>query len=54
MIQFVFPVTTEVQDVINSLLKINAVKTAGEVIKESLLEADYNLDDSFCDTQDLK
>ena len=40
---------------INSLLHINAVKSAAEVIKESSLEADFNLDDSFCEAQeDLK
>ena len=32
---------------INSLLHINAVKSAAEVIKESSLEADFNLDDSL-------
>ena len=34
--QFVFPLATKVQDVINSLLKINVVKSAAEAIKESL------------------
>ena len=42
------------QDVINSVLNINAVKSAAEVIIGSMLEVGYNLDDSFCDTQDLK
>ena len=32
---------------INSLLHVNAVKSAAEVIKESSLEADFNLDDSL-------
>ena len=52
--QFVFPAAIKVEDVINSLLNINAVKRAAEVIKESLLEVDYNLDGSFCDAQDFK
>ena len=30
------------------------MKSAAEVIKESLLEVNYNLDASFCDAQDFK
>ena len=52
--QFVFPATIKVEDVINSLLNINAVESAAEVIKKSWLEIDYNLNDSLCDAQDLK
>ena len=51
--QFVFPASTKVEAVINSLLITNAAKNAAEVIQESLLEV-YNLDDSFCDAQDFK
>ena len=51
--QFVFPEATKVDDFINSLLNINAVKSAAEVIKESLLEVKHNLDGSFCETQNL-
>ena len=51
---FVFHAETKVEYVINSLLNINAAKSAAEVIKESLLGVHYNLDDSFCDAQDLK
>lgn len=35
------------------LLK-QTVKSAAKVIKESLLEADQNLDDISCDAQDFK
>ena len=49
-----FPWATKAEAVINSLVIINAVKSAVGVIKESLLEVDYNLDDSFCDAQDFK
>ena len=41
-------------NVINSLLNINVEKSAAEVIKELLLEIDYNWDVSFCDAQDFK
>ena len=51
---FVFPAEAKVEYVINSLLNINAAKSAAEVIKESLLGVHCNLDDSFCGTQDLK
>ena len=50
----VFPSASKVEDVINSLLQISAVKSAAEVTKELLLEVDYNLGDSFCDAHDLK
>ena len=52
--QFVFPAATRDEDVIDSLHNRNAVKSAVDVIKKSLLEVDYNLDDSFCDAQALK
>ena len=39
---------------IDSPHNINAVKSAVDIIKKSLLEFDYNLDDSFCDAQALK
>ena len=52
--QFVFPAATRDEDVIDSPHNINAVKSAVDIIKKSLLEFDYNLDDSFCDAQALK
>ena len=51
--QFVFPAATKVEDVINSLLNINAVKSA-EVIKDSLLKIDNNLDGNLCEAQGFK
>ena len=47
--QFLFPVAIKVEDVINSLLNINAVESAAEVTEESRLEVEQNLDDSFYD-----
>ena len=52
--QFVCSGATKIEDVMNSLLNINVVKSAAEVIKKSLLEIDYNWDVSFCDAQDFK
>ena len=45
--QFALPEAAEVENVINSLL--NAVKSATEIIKNSLLEVHYNLDASYSD-----
>ena len=47
--QFLFLVAIKVEDVINSLLNINAVESVAEVTEESRLEIDQNLDDSFYD-----
>ena len=44
---FVLLLATEVEDVTNSLLSINSLKSADETIKESLLEINYNVDGSF-------
>ena len=45
--QFVLPLAIKVEGVINSLHNIYALKSPAEVIKQSLLEFDYNLDGSF-------
>ena len=45
--QFALPEAAEVENVINSLL--NAVKSATEIIKKSLLEVHFNLDASYSD-----
>ena len=45
--QFALPEAAEVEDVINSLL--NAVKSATEIIRKSLLEVHNNLDASYSD-----
>ena len=45
--QFALPDAAEVEDVIHSLL--NAVKSATEIIKKSLLEVHFNLDASYSD-----
>ena len=45
--QFALPEAAEVEDVIDSLL--NAVKSATEIIRKSLLEVHNNLDASYSD-----
>ena len=45
--QFALPEAAEVEDVINSLL--NAVKSATEIIRKSLLEVHNNLGASYSD-----
>ena len=45
--QFALPDAAEVEDVINFIL--NAVKSATEIIKKSLLEIHYILDASYSD-----
>ena len=45
--QFVLLLAIKVEGVINSLHNIYALKSPAEVIKQSLLEFDYNLDGSF-------
>ena len=52
--QFVFPPATKVKDLLSTFCNINAVKSTAKVITESFLEVNYNLDVSFCDTQDFK
>ena len=44
---FALLLATEVEDVINSLLNINSLKSVEETIKELLLEVSYNVDGSF-------
>ena len=45
--QFAWPDAAELEDVIHSLL--NAVKSATEIIKKSLLEVHYNVDATYSD-----
>ena len=51
---FAFSSSTEVQDVINFLQNIDAVKCAAIDIRKSLLDVNFELENSFCDAHQLK
>ena len=52
--QFVFFSLIELEDVVNSLRRMNAVKSAAATIKEALLNVDFKLENRFCDAQEFK
>ena len=49
----VFSAKLTIEDVIVKLRSINIVKDTAEMIRKSLKEVDFGLDNSFCDAQDL-
>ena len=51
---FGFSLSTEVQDVINSLQTVDAVKTAAIEITKSLLDINFGIENNFCDEHQLK
>ena len=52
--QFVFSSSVKVEDVINFLRNLDVARTAGTEIRKVLLETDFELDDKFCDAQELQ
>ena len=51
---FGFSLSTEVQDVINSLQTVDVVKTAAIEITKSLLDINFGIENNFCDEHQLK
>ena len=51
---FGFSLSTEVQDVINSLQTVDVVKTAAIEITKSLLDINFGIKNNFCDEHQLK
>ena len=43
----------EMRDVIKKLRSLNTVKITAQTIKKCLLEADFGLEDKYCDAQEL-
>ena len=43
----------EMRDVIKKLRSLNTVKIAAQTIRKCLLEADFGLEDKYCDAQEL-
>ena len=52
--QFVFSSSIQLDDVVNSLRRMNVVKSAAATIREALLNVDFKLKNRFCDAQELK
>ena len=44
----------EMEDVIQRLRSLNNIKVAAETIRNSMLEENFNLEDKFCDAEELK
>ena len=44
----------QLDDVVNSLRRMNVVNSAASTIRETLLNVDFKSDDVFCDAQELK
>ena len=44
----------EMRDVIQKLRSLSNIKAAAQAIRKSLLEAEFGLEDKFCDAQELK
>ena len=42
------------RDVIQKLRSLSNIKAAAQAIRKSLLEAEFGLEDKFCDAQELK
>ena len=43
----------EMKDVIKKLRSLNTVKITAQAIRKCLLEADFDLEDKYCDKQEL-
>ena len=44
----------DITDVINTLLLVDAFKSASRTIREKLLNVDFGLQNTFCDAEELK
>ena len=44
----------DITDVINTLLLVDAFKSASRTIREKLLNVDFGLQSTFCDAEELK
>ena len=54
MFSFVFSSSVDIKDVINTFRSINKIKSAAKIIRQSLLQIDFGLQDKFCDAEELK
>ena len=44
----------EFQDIVKKMRSLDNIKTAAAIIRQSLLDFDFGLDDKFCDAGELK
>ena len=47
-------IVSRYQSVINTLCSINKIKSAAKIIRQSLLQIDFGLQDKFCHAEELK
>ena len=52
--QFVFSSSIQLDDVVNSLRRMNVVKSAAAKVTQALLNVDFKLENRFCDAQEFK
>ena len=50
----VFSSSLDISDVINTIRALDSVKVAAKVIRSKFLNADFCLQDKFCDAEELK
>ena len=49
-----FSSSIQLDDVVNSVRRMNVMKSAAATIREALLNVDFKVENRFCDAQELK
>ena len=49
-----FSPSVDIKNVINVLCSINTIKSAANILRQSLFSVDFGLKDKFCDAEKLK